>query len=261
MCIAHVHYKRVRYIVARVVVEQEKKVRKPRTNSAHHTQTIHTQIEWDTWAPSLKNSDGVQHTCTSVWCVGRSILISAVFTWILKYSERKKEGKKDKATQSNTRPKTTFPKEKAVLRWDLNPRLTLSRRDALPTELLRQLSWLSLNTYTNQGKAMRSEHLNLINRWILNLVINRVIKPPKTPNSILSDVQVSLSHSWGWVWDGHQCDESSGGDKEDRRGQVALYPQRRQDHTECHFPWHSELHVSIHVYTCTWKLIQAHDIP
>ena len=49
---------------------------------------------------------------------------------------------------------TTFSKEKAALRWDSNPRLTHSRCEALPTELLRQLSWLSSKfTYTNQGKS------------------------------------------------------------------------------------------------------------
>ena len=50
--------------------------------------------------------------------------------------KREKVRKKDKATQHNTRPETTFSKEKAALRWDSNPRLTFSRRDALPTELL-----------------------------------------------------------------------------------------------------------------------------
>ena len=41
------------------------------------------------------------------------------------------------ATQHNTRPSWDTPtKEKAVLGWDSNPRLTYSRRDAIPTEEL-----------------------------------------------------------------------------------------------------------------------------
>ena len=73
---------------------------------------------------------------------------------------RKKERKKDKATQHNTRPETTFSKEKAALRWDSNPHFMPSRRDALPTELLRQLSWLSskspIQTKVKQSKAKRA---------------------------------------------------------------------------------------------------------
>ena len=52
--------------------------------------------------------------------------------------------KKDKATQHNTNPETTFFQE-LHLRWDSNTRLMHSRCDPLPTELLRQLSWLSSN--------------------------------------------------------------------------------------------------------------------
>ena len=65
--------------------------------------------------------------------------------WLLRRSEREKERKtkQSNTTQHNTRPETTFSKEKAALRWDSNPCPTLSRCDALPTDLLRQLSWLS----------------------------------------------------------------------------------------------------------------------
>ena len=86
------------------------------------------------------------------------------------YSNAQKERKweREKETQHNTTQHKTwdnFFQRKAALRWDSNPRLTHSRRDALPTELLRQLSWLSSKSPI-QSKARQSEHLNLINRWI-----------------------------------------------------------------------------------------------
>ena len=72
---------------------------------------------------------------------------------------RKKEGKKNKAPQH-----TQHAKGKATLKWDSNPRLMHSRRDALPTELeAAQLAELDI-THTNLGKAKQSEHLNLITR-------------------------------------------------------------------------------------------------
>ena len=87
----------------------------------------------------------------------------------------------------------TFSEEKAAFRWDSNPRLTLSRRDALPTEQPRQLSWLSskspIQTKAKQSKARRaSQPDEQVNS---NLGIKEkagIIKPPKTPNFILSDV-------------------------------------------------------------------------
>ena len=89
----------------------------------------------------------VPRLCTCMWLVVH-----------VEYSERRK----DKATQHNTNP--FFPKEKDLhLRWDSNPRLTHSRRDAPPAELPRQLSWLSSNH--PYSKARQSKCLNLINRY------------------------------------------------------------------------------------------------
>ena len=51
--------------------------------------------------------------------------------------------RKDKATQHNTRPETTFPKKNLHTQVGLKPMPYDSRCDSLPTELLRQLSWLS----------------------------------------------------------------------------------------------------------------------
>ena len=91
--------------------------------------------------------------------------------------KRERKTRQHKATQYNTRPETTFSKEKAAFRWDSNPRLVYSRRDALPTELLRQLSWLSsklpIQTKAKQSKAKQSK-VNLINRW-LRITCTRVM--------------------------------------------------------------------------------------
>ena len=74
------------------------------------------------------------------------------------YSDTQKERKKDKATQYNTTQdlRQLFSKEKTALRWDSNPRLTHSRHDALPTDLLRQLSWLRSKSPI-QTKAKQSK--------------------------------------------------------------------------------------------------------
>ena len=40
-----------------------------------------------------------------------------------KVRKRERKTKQHKATQQNTRPETTFSKEKAALRWDSNPHL------------------------------------------------------------------------------------------------------------------------------------------
>ena len=51
MCIAH--------YIAEVVAEEEKKGRKPRTNTPHpQSTTKQIQNEQDTWVPSLENWDG-----------------------------------------------------------------------------------------------------------------------------------------------------------------------------------------------------------
>ena len=79
--------------------------------------------------------------------------------------ERERKTKQHKTTQQ--RPETTFSKEKAAFMWDSNPRLTYSRHDAPPTELLRQLSWLSLKKHLykpRQSKAKRASQPD--NRWI-----------------------------------------------------------------------------------------------
>ena len=82
------------------------------------------------------------------------------------YSDTQKERKRERKTSNtkNTRPETAFSKEKAALRWDSNPRLMFSRHDALPTELLRQLSWLRSLIQIKVKQAKQGEHLNLINR-------------------------------------------------------------------------------------------------
>ena len=64
MCIAH-------YIhVAKVVVEEEKKGKKPRPNKLH-PQSTNTQNEYDTQVPSLENWDGGMYMyiymCTCTW--------------------------------------------------------------------------------------------------------------------------------------------------------------------------------------------------
>ena len=60
------------------------------------------------------------HVCTFAFVHVHSMYIvcehTQSFYTILRRSEREKERKKDKATQSNTRPETTFSKEKAALR-------------------------------------------------------------------------------------------------------------------------------------------------
>ena len=45
--------------------------------------------------------------------------------------------------------------KKELLRWDSNPRHTAYEADALPTELLRQLSWLD-RIKAIQGKGNQS---------------------------------------------------------------------------------------------------------
>ena len=75
-------------------------------------------------------------------------------------SNAQKERKRErKAKQHNTRPETTFSKEKAALRWDSNPHLTHSRHDALPTELYSEAAQLAEFEiiYINQGKAKQSK--------------------------------------------------------------------------------------------------------
>ena len=54
-------------------------------------------------------------------------------------------------TRHDTNTETAFLE--LHLRWDSNPCLMHSRSDALPTELLRQFSWLSSISHTNQSKA------------------------------------------------------------------------------------------------------------
>ena len=75
---------------------------------------------------------------------------------------------REKATQHNTRPVTTFPKNTAALRWNSNLHLMHSRRDALPTELLRQLSWLGSKSPI-QTKAKQSEHKQVNSNFVMKI--------------------------------------------------------------------------------------------
>ena len=65
---------------------------------------------------------------------------SSIHVKLDEYSNTQKERKKDKA----------------ALRWDSNTHLTHSRFDALPTELLRQLSWLSSKQASQPDKQVKS---------------------------------------------------------------------------------------------------------
>ena len=99
------------------------------------------QCRWSSWHCESVTRKRCRSQCT--W-LGRGI---HVHTWIHKHS------KPLNAAQHNTTQdlRQHFSKGKASLRWDSNPRLTHSRRNALPTELLT----------TIQTKAKQSEHLNL----------------------------------------------------------------------------------------------------
>ena len=95
-----------------------------------------------------------------------------------------------KTKQHNTTqtPRQLFSKEKELhLRWDSNPHLMHSRCDALPTELPRQLSWLS----SKQSKA------------------KQVTEPDKQVNpNLVSHIRTCTCHSlasrrsWG---EGEEC--------------------------------------------------------
>ena len=69
-----------------------------------------------------------------------------------------------KGRQSNTRPETTFSKHSG------GTHLTHSRRDTLPTELPRQLSWLSSNHLHKPRQSKASQPDKQVNS---NLVLRR----------------------------------------------------------------------------------------
>ena len=64
----------------------------------------------------------------------------------------------DKSKQGNTTNLNIFffmENKKDLFRWDLNPQHTAYEADALPNELLRQLSWLGI-IKALQGKGNQS---------------------------------------------------------------------------------------------------------
>ena len=72
-----------------------------------------------------------------------------------------------------------FLKENAALRWDSNPHLTYAILSDLPTELLRQLSWLSSNHpyKSRQSKAKQaSQQVNCIREMAWVQVLYCIVK-------------------------------------------------------------------------------------
>ena len=94
------------------------------------------------------------------------------------YTQTHRKDRQSNITQHKTRDNFS-----QTLKWDLNSFFTHSRCDALPTELLRQLTWLS---------SIQTKHLNLINRWVSITKKAGIIKPPKMPISIPSDIHKQL---------------------------------------------------------------------
>ena len=87
-----------------------------------------------------------QHYTLMIYMYTNNLVnVSMATTKVHEYSDaqKKRERERKKTKQHNTTPETTFSKENAALRWDSNPYATYFRCDAPPTELLRQLSWLS----------------------------------------------------------------------------------------------------------------------
>ena len=108
-------------------------------------------------------------TCTCIVYIHVHVLVCSSFPLSLPpyqptlymYMYLIKTLRKTKQHNTTQTPRQLFEKE-LHLRWDSNPHLTYSGCNTLPTELLRQLSWLSSN---HLSKARQSKRLNLINRF------------------------------------------------------------------------------------------------
>ena len=116
----------------------------------------------------------IQSSHLKVLCVN---IVSTLGQWYMYSQDTQKERKtkQHKTTQSLRQP---FSKEKELhLRWDLNPCLTHSRRDTLlPTELPRQLSWLSSN-HPYKSKQSKAKQVSKPDKQVnLNLVLQHPYK-------------------------------------------------------------------------------------
>ena len=58
--------------------------------------------------------------------------------------------------------------KKELLRWDLNPRHTAYKADALLTELPRQLSWLGrIKAIQSKGNSDWPPLIHIVGQWVL----------------------------------------------------------------------------------------------
>ena len=67
---------------------------------------------------------------------------------------------KGKAIQHNSPETVIFQRKIGCLGWDSNPRPSALRAMLLPTELLRQLSWLGRILHTNHKASQPDEQVN-----------------------------------------------------------------------------------------------------
>ena len=108
----------------------------------------------------------------------------------LRHSER--QTKQHNTTQTL---RQLFSKEKELhLRWDSNPCLTHSRRDALPTELPRQLSWLNSNqqSKTKQTRTCTCVHACYMYIHVYMHVTSASLRTAVTCLLILSSTAVCI---------------------------------------------------------------------
>ena len=81
-----------------------------------------------------------------------------------------------------------FPMKKELLRWDSNPRYTAYEADTLPTELLRQFSWLG----QRQGstRAIVQSNLKLLSHGL------HACSPCNEISLILAVVLYNINSNW-----------------------------------------------------------------